>query len=597
MNAKVIGVLVLLILLSVFLSIAVPQSFLGGNNIENLARRTAMYGILGIGVCFVIITGGIDLSIGSTVCLCGILLAMFLHVDYLPPDNQTVISLQADSKQVFLNPAEQDFRVGDRIRYYNGGRASKTLVTVARADTGILEFPNGESAPGTRLIVDQPFSANDEAGRIAKVYRILSHSLGDNSTITIEGDHTYLRHRDKINFIDAATAQKKREYTVVLSRTEGNGTAIELTKPLEDSFSPEWLVMPSTRRQRMPIPIAILGVLAVAVALGAAHGLLVTKLELPPFLVTLCGLLIYRGISRWLVSDQAPGFGNEYSNSLSWVASGKIEPWDGFAIPTAFLIMLFVAVAAWLFLNKTIWGRYLLALGNNEEAARFSGINTHAMIILSYIICTSAAAVGGMMFALNSNSISPSSFGNLYELYAIAAAVLGGCSLRGGEGSIVGVVIGTALMRTLNNVIVLLKISNELEYTIIGSVILVGVVADVLVRRLVLLRRAELSRRVSVYRRILLYVTAGNAILIMLATNLYLQDSVNSEYLAILLFALTGLAAASFVFLLVRDASGTGLAAAMTIVSLLPGLSVLIPCAALITTRGRNLPNEPATES
>jgi len=92
-------------------------------------------------------------------------------------------------------------------------------------------------------------------------------------------------------------------------------------------------------------------------------------------------------------------------------------------------------------------------------------------------------AIGGILFALDSNSIAPSSFGNFFELYAIAAAVLGGCSLRGGEGSIIGVIVGTALMQTLYNSIVLLKIPDELEYTIIGVVILVGVVSDEVIRR------------------------------------------------------------------------------------------------------------------
>jgi ribose transport system permease protein len=88
------------------------------------------------------------------------------------------------------------------------------------------------------------------------------------------------------------------------------------------------------------------------------------------------------------------------------------------------------------------------------------------------------------MFAIDSNSIAPSSFGNFFELYAIAAAVLGGCSLRGGEGSILGVVVGTALMQTLYNSIVLLKIPDELEFTIIGAVILFGVAGDELTRML-----------------------------------------------------------------------------------------------------------------
>ena len=151
--------------------------------------------------------------------------------------------------------------------------------------------------------------------------------------------------------------------------------------------------------------------------------------------------------------------------------------------------MLSLAIAAAIFLNKTIWGRYMLALGRNEEAARYSGVNTGRITVLAYIICTAMAAIGGILFALDSNSVAPSSFGNFFELYAIAAAVLGGCSLRGGEGGILGVVVGTALMQVLYNLIVLLKISDKLEFAIIGAVILLGVMADEFVRGIATKRR------------------------------------------------------------------------------------------------------------
>jgi len=134
-------------------------------------------------------------------------------------------------------------------------------------------------------------------------------------------------------------------------------------------------------------------------------------------------------------------------------------------------------------------------LGRNEEAALYSGINTQRVKLLAYIICTTLAFVGGALFALDSNSISPSSFGNFFELYAIAAAVLGGCSLRGGEGSILGVIIGTAVMQVLNNVIVLLKISGTLEFAIIGSVILIGVLADEAFKSISAKRRAIAQTR------------------------------------------------------------------------------------------------------
>jgi len=148
------------------------------------------------------------------------------------------------------------------------------------------------------------------------------------------------------------------------------------------------------------------------------------------------------------------------------------------------IFLTVIAIAAAIFLNQTIYGRYLLALGNNETAARLSGINTDRMIILAYVICAFCTAISGILFALDGNSIQPAGHGNFYELYAIAAAVLGGCSLRGGEGSITGVVIGAAVMRVLYNSITLLKIPTTLEFAIIGVVIMIGVLADEAVKKL-----------------------------------------------------------------------------------------------------------------
>jgi ribose/xylose/arabinose/galactoside ABC-type transport system permease subunit len=159
-------------------------------------------------------------------------------------------------------------------------------------------------------------------------------------------------------------------------------------------------------------------------------------------------------------------------------------------VPMPMLIMMTLAALAAVFLNRTIYGRYLLALGRNEEAARYSGINTHRMIVMAYMICSLLAGLGGILFALDINSIQPSGHGNFYELYAIAAAVLGGCSLRGGEGTILGVVIGAAVMRVLYNSINILGIPTQLEFAIIGMVILAGAIVDVVVKRVVARRRA-----------------------------------------------------------------------------------------------------------
>lgn len=241
------------------------------------------------------------------------------------------------------------------------------------------------------------------------------------------------------------------------------------------------------------IPAALAVVLSVSLIIGIFHGLLITKLKLQPFVVTLCGLLLYRGAARYITDDQSLGFGTSYEG-LRKLAIGKIHiPYvfpDSFSLPVPFLIMFVVAITAAIFLNRTIYGRYLLALGRNETAARYSGINTDVMKILAYVICSLSAGVGGVLFALDVNSVQPSGLGEFYELYAIAAAVLGGCSLRGGEGTITGVIIGAAVLRVLYNAINILRIPTHLEFAIIGAVILAGVVTDELVKRFAVRRRA-----------------------------------------------------------------------------------------------------------
>ena len=247
-------------------------------------------------------------------------------------------------------------------------------------------------------------------------------------------------------------------------------------------------------KQGTSVPVALGSVMLVSLLIGLGHGLLITKLRLQPFVVTLCGLLLYRGLARYFTNDQTLGFGEQFEG-LRYLATGRpfslpIPLMDHpIEVPMPCLIMAALAIAAGVFLNHTIYGRYLLALGRNEQAARYSGINTDRMVIVAYIICSALAGLGGVLFSLDVNSIQPSGLGEFYELYAIAAAVLGGCSLRGGEGSILGVVIGTAVMRVLYNAINILGISTQLEFAIIGVVILGGVIVDELIKRVVARRR------------------------------------------------------------------------------------------------------------
>jgi len=249
-----------------------------------------------------------------------------------------------------------------------------------------------------------------------------------------------------------------------------------------------WLMM----ERGWSVPAACITTMLVSLGIGLFHGLLITKMRLQPFIVTLCGLLFYRGFARWLTGDQTMGFKTDYEGLRNMATFNIPLPFtESFGFPISFVLMLILAFAAAVFLNHTIFGRYMLALGRNEEAARYSGINTDRMIILAYVICSLAAGFGGVLFALDVNSVQPASFGSFYELYAIAAAVLGGCRLRGGQGSIPGVVIGAAVMRVLYNAINLLRIPTTLEFSIIGIVILGGVIVDELAKRYTEKRRTS----------------------------------------------------------------------------------------------------------
>ncbi len=234
-------------------------------------------------------------------------------------------------------------------------------------------------------------------------------------------------------------------------------------------------------------PLATLVVLAIGALMGLAHGLLITRLKLQPFVVTLCGLLIYRGIARFYTADATAGFkfGQSFPN-LEWLTTGRTDivslltrgAVQSIPIPHAFFIMLVIAVIMWVVLHRSVFGRYLYAVGKNEEAARYSGIRTTRVIVAAYMICDTLAALSAIFFAMYTRSILPSGHGNFYELYAIAAAVLGGFSLRGGEGSVVGVVLGTILLQVLQNLVNLLGIPSSLNFAVMGTVILIGVIAD-----------------------------------------------------------------------------------------------------------------------
>ncbi len=222
------------------------------------------------------------------------------------------------------------------------------------------------------------------------------------------------------------------------------------------------------------IVAAVLFCVGVAMALGLMHGLLITRVNIQPFIVTLCGLLFYRGLARFITRDETKGFGTVAGlDFLRFMANGNL-----FGIPMPFVMLVIISLLTWVVLHRSVYGRYLFATGRNAEAARYAGINTNRIVTLTYVISGALTAITGIIFAFYTNSVSPANHGNAYELYGIAAAVLGGCSLRGGEGSVIGILIGTALLQVLRNLVNLLGIPSSLDFAVMGAVILIGVMAD-----------------------------------------------------------------------------------------------------------------------
>jgi ribose transport system permease protein len=247
------------------------------------------------------------------------------------------------------------------------------------------------------------------------------------------------------------------------------------------------------------VTIALLGCVAIAMLLGLGHGLLITRLNMQPFIVTLCGLLFYRGLARFITGDETRGFGAVPGlDFLRFLANGNLFG----VIPMPFVLLIIISAITWVVLHRSVYGRYLFATGRNPEAARYAGINTNGIVTLTYVICGALTAISGIIFAFYTNSVSPANHGNAYELYGIAAAVLGGCSLRGGEGSVIGIVIGTALLQVLRNLVNLLEIPSSLDLAVMGAVILIGVMADQIFterrnRRQVALMREMSAREVQ----------------------------------------------------------------------------------------------------
>jgi ribose transport system permease protein len=227
----------------------------------------------------------------------------------------------------------------------------------------------------------------------------------------------------------------------------------------------------------MPIVLGILvGVLIGALA-GAVNGLLITQMKLPPFIATLGMLYVTLGLAQ-VLSDVRPIYFEATQPGFQAFFMNK----SVVGIPNIVWVMLGAAAIAWILLNKTNFGRYTFALGSNEEAARLSGVIVDRWKITVYAVEGLFVGLAGIIIASRMNSAQPG-LGVGYELDAIAAAVIGGTSLSGGEGSIVGTVIGAFLISTLRIGLSVAGVPDQWKSVITGMVVIGAVWLDILRRR------------------------------------------------------------------------------------------------------------------
>ncbi len=225
----------------------------------------------------------------------------------------------------------------------------------------------------------------------------------------------------------------------------------------------------------VPVFLSVILILLFSISVGVWHGFFVTKLNVPAFIITLGTLTIARGMSA-VITKGWPIIG--LPSSFLKLGQGSI-----LGIPIPVWILAVLGLIMDFLLRRTVYGKHLRAVGGNETAARFSGVNVNRIRMISFMISGFMAGTAGLIVAARLSQGQPG-VGSMYELYAIASAVIGGTSLTGGEGSVLGAIVGASIISLLWNALVLLNVSTYWHNVVIGLVIVVAVTLDVLRKRM-----------------------------------------------------------------------------------------------------------------
>jgi len=244
------------------------------------------------------------------------------------------------------------------------------------------------------------------------------------------------------------------------------GTAMTLSAVMSATFIVNW---------HMPVWLGIIMTIVFGGFVGLINGLNVAVLGLPPFIATLAMMLVAQGLALVISNARPIYFDTTDHAGYIWLSTGSIIP--GAKFPNAVIVLALAAVVAFVLLNKTLLGRYTVSIGSNEEATALSGINTKKWLIIIYAVAGAFVGLAAIMISARLGSAQPAT-GAGYELQAIAAVVIGGTSLSGGKGTIVGTIIGALIISVINNGLQIISVRQEWQNVILGLVILIVVFID-----------------------------------------------------------------------------------------------------------------------
>ena len=251
------------------------------------------------------------------------------------------------------------------------------------------------------------------------------------------------------------------------------GTLMTFTAVICGVFLTNW---------HFPMWIGVLAAIGTGALCGSISGTLTAKMKIPPFIATLGMMMLLKGLSLVVSADKPIYFTD--TDNFSMISQDSLIAYflPSVPIPNAVLILFFLAIVSSITLNRTALGRYTFALGSNEEAVRLSGVNVDRWKIAIYSLGGAICGVAGLLIASRLNSAQPA-LGQGYELEAIAAVVIGGTSLSGGSGTILGTIIGAFIMSVLTNGLRIMSVAQEWQIVVTGLIIILAVYADILRRR------------------------------------------------------------------------------------------------------------------